>query len=118
MKPTLQCRVGDQKKTPAGSPLSGEYTATHWYCDLPHVDGLQLSVFLQSVVKRLGSHRHFLQEICASGGSLEISIGWYSGINSGDEFQWALLKELSDLQISVSLDIYADAVSLDSASET
>ena len=106
-RPAASHRVGERKKTPAGTPLANVHAETYWYCDLPHPDGLELSLFLESVADRLAPHRSFLAQISKDGGSLELFVGWYSGSNSGQEFSWKLLKKLSALHLDLSLDVYA-----------
>lgn len=108
LNPTSLCKAGDSKQTPSGTPLEGTYEKSHWYCDFPHPKGIELSIFLAYVVDLLALRKSFLEDICKSGALLQISVGWYSGSNSGDEFDWVLLKKLADLQIGLSLDVYAE----------
>lgn len=106
--PTSACRVGEAKRTPSGEPLEGNYEATHWYHKFDHPDGMLLSAFLDVLTDRLANYATLFSTVSSEGGSLVLSVGWYSGINSGDEFGWELLDKFAQLRIGLSFDIYAD----------
>lgn len=50
--------------------------------------------------------QNLFYELSSSGGKIEYFIGWYSEGNSGEEFDFELLRSLADLYIGLSFDFY------------
>jgi len=110
MDAKFQWRAGDRRMTPAGTLLEGH--REHSYCCLnfPEDQQKSLSHVLGKHVSSLRKFKQFLDEFHASGGSAEFFIGWFVDRNSGDILDWSLLRELADLHISLSFDIYGGEV--------
>ncbi len=107
-RPVASHKVGAPRRSPAGSPLSGCYKESYWYCDLPQAENADLSEFLQDAAQRLESHRDFLIQIRDTGGSSELWVCWYNEINSTDRLSWSLLRLLSELRLDLRIDVYAE----------
>lgn len=108
MPAEIQWRVGDQRVTPKGRPLSGVYDHSYCVFRLKPGKNINLAEFLGAQNKELLSRKSFLNDLIESGGSVEYFIGWYSRANTGEFFGWKLLKELSDLHIDLAFDVYCE----------
>src|SRR3989442_7340000 len=108
LKPQRKWKAGEQRKTPTGIPLEGNYEQSYWSCDMDHPNGVTLSEFLDKLTKQLEGKKEFLAKISSTGGNTEFFIGWFSGSNSGDTFDWKLLKKLAELKINLSFDVYGN----------
>jgi uncharacterized protein DUF4279 len=108
LKPKQKWKAGEQRKTPTGIPLEGNREESYWCCDMDHPNGVELSEFLETLTKKLKEKKEFLAKIRSTGGSTEFFIGWFSRRNSGDIFDWKLLKTLAELQINLSFDVYGE----------
>jgi hypothetical protein len=106
--PTRSSCVGEPRKTPAGTPLAGVYPDTHWYREYAHSPEALLGSFLEVLIKDLARHASFLHKLREDGGSSWISVGWYTGVNSGEQFSSNLLKQMGNLDIDLWLDVYSD----------
>lgn len=101
-------QVGAHRTTPTGRQLPGVYEYS--YCvfrfDVPA--DVSLADFIKAKNASLLARRDFLVDLRKSGGTVEYFVGWYSGANSGELFDWQLLKELADLRVDLALDVYAE----------
>lgn len=105
MEAKIKWKVGNERKTPKGRSLIGKYEITYCVFDLEHSETMTLADFLRISNGKLYSHREFLKSIRESGGSLEYYIGWFSKGDSGETFDFELLKQLVDLGIELSIEI-------------
>ena len=70
---------------------------------------------LKAALAILKPHQEFICGLAATGVELSFFIGWFSDFNSRDVLDWATLRDLADLHISLDLDFYApDQVGQDS----
>jgi hypothetical protein len=83
---------------------------SYWGARFPDEDESSLAAGLEKRVARLRNYKHFLDEFHSSGGSAEFFIGWFVDRNSGDELHWSLLRELADMHISLSFDVYGSEI--------
>ena len=98
--------VGEHRRTPKGTSLSGVYNESYCSFSLKHPADLELGGFLRQWNEKLLTFKAFLNQICTSGGRLEYFIGWYSKENSGETFDWTLLEGLVELKIDLAIDFY------------
>ena len=102
-------KAGSERKTPKGKPLLGKYEFSFCTFSLKHPKDIHIADFLKFYNKKLNKQKYFLNSVRVSGGSLEYFIGWYTNENCGEVFDVELLKNLVDLGIEISLDIYPAA---------
>jgi len=114
MQAKYKWRVGDRRKTPKGTPLSGVYDYSYCSFLLDQFEEMELIDFLKHWNKKFFNFSDFLNSINSSGGNLEYFIGWYSKGNSGEVFDIDFLKELVKLKISLSIDFYVERSGLQS----
>lgn len=57
-------------------------------------------------MQQLCAKRFVLNAFAESGGTVEFYIGWF--LPPGDTFHWTLLRDLPELGISLSVDVYVD----------
>jgi hypothetical protein len=106
LKPTSGWTAGDQRVTPTGHPLEGTRKETYWYRNFPLSRDAQLSSSIKSLLNRLSSRKSFFKKVRAKGGTVELFVGWFINRNSGETLGQDVLKDLSNLQIDLSLDVY------------
>jgi hypothetical protein len=92
--------------TPAGRPLEGTRKETYWYRNFPLSRNAQLSSSLKSLLNRLSNRKNFFKKVRAKGGTVEFFVGWFIKRNSGETLGQDVLKNLSNLQIDLALDVY------------
>jgi uncharacterized protein DUF4279 len=92
--------------TPAGHPLEGARKDTYWYRSLPLSRNAQLSSSIKALLNRLPSRKNFFKKVRAKGGTVEFFVGWFIERNSGETLGQDVLKDLSNLQIDLALDVY------------
>ncbi|MEW8556866.1 MAG: hypothetical protein AB2588_02715 [Candidatus Thiodiazotropha sp.] len=98
--------AGDMRSTPTGRKLDGVYEETHCTFRLDHEGFGDISTFLSNQTSTVKSKKQFFKKVIASGGNIEYFIGWDLHGNTGDTFSHELLRELADLGISLSFDLY------------
>jgi hypothetical protein len=104
--PARAWRAGEPRITPAGNPLAGTYERSYCTIDIKHGANELPCEALRGLVKRLMSKKELLEELSGTGGNFNVFIGWYSNGNSGERFDWSVLRDLADLKLSLDLDIY------------
>jgi hypothetical protein len=101
--------AGEPRTTPAGSPLEGEWPDSYAYSSLP-AEGTTLAHRLRLILKKVEPVADELAAFVDSGGGAELFVGWHFQRNSGDMLDWELMRRLADCRLSLSLDIYPEAV--------
>jgi hypothetical protein len=86
--------------------LPGVYRESYWVCTVARESGTNLPEVLDRELHSLEKHELFLAEFCATGGSIEYYIGWFTETNSGVVLDWSLLKRLATLKIDLDIDVY------------
>ncbi len=107
--PKFQWKAGEEKRSPKGRPLEGINRETYWSYDVKIEEDNTLTESLEIFLISLKPHKKFLSELRATGGSVECFIGWFSGPNSGETFDYTLLSLFSELEVDLSLDIYGQS---------
>ena len=91
--------------------MDGVYRDSYWTAPVTEgaVDQADLPTAVSVAIEGLWPHRQFFIDCSESGGAAEFFIGWFfPDGNSGDIFDWRLMERLSQMRISLSLDIYAN----------
>jgi hypothetical protein len=112
IKPSVLWKVGEPRRTPKGTALSGIYKTGFWTCRL--VDGASieqdLSSALSAALDKVAPGSPLFATIAQTGGRVEFFIGWFfDDGNSGDVLDHNLLGRLAGMSIDLSFDVYGDA---------
>ncbi len=108
IEPSCRYKVGDRRATPKGNPLPGFNECSGWFYRLPQDADASLPVVLRGMNLQLFKSRSYLESLQSTGGTIEYFIGWFSEFNSGEVFDWQLLKECAALRINLAFDIYGE----------
>lgn len=107
MQPSHTSKAGQQRMTPEGKLLRGVYRETRWSTLFAEGGGFDLVETLTSHLTELEKRKTFLAELYSTGGHIEIDIAWFTGEkNTGQIFDWELLKRLAALKIDLGFDVY------------
>jgi hypothetical protein len=98
-------QTGEPKRTPKGHVLSGTRANSYAYADLPLPATGTVGKALEPVLDRLDPAKGDLRALADDGGRAELFVQWHFDGNSGETFDWVLLRRLSELRIDLSLDI-------------
>lgn len=110
LQPKRAWKAGQPRQTPKGTPLDGIYSESYWFTNL--TDGEQISegTLLEDYVDhfccQLSQHSQFFNQIRKEGGKIELHASSYSKRNYGFEFSPTLTQKLSDLGLTLWIDIY------------
>lgn len=109
LRPSHTYMAGSARNTPKGNPLPGTNKNSMWFFEIGEKsegESGTLSDMIREMNEKLWPARDFFCGLQDSGGKIEYFIGWFSGLNSGETLDWALLQKCSDLRIDLSLDVY------------
>lgn len=110
MQPQRAWKAGQPRQTPKGTPLDGIYSESYWYAKLTDgertSEGTQLEDYVEHFCGQLSPHRKFFHHVRKEGGKVELYASSHSKRNYGFEFSPALTKKLSDLGLTLLIDIY------------
>jgi len=100
-------RKGDIRVAPNGRVQGGVHP--HSYCGIPIGENQQrdLPKGLRNALDLLKPHALYLDELWRKGVDVRFFVGWFSDFNSGDCFDWEILRDMAQLHISLDLDFYA-----------
>jgi hypothetical protein len=104
--PKMAARAGSKITTPTGATLPSVYKSTVW-SDWRDFEGK--GSFLAGAVPFLDLlelRKEFVGYIIKSGGSIDIILSLYGGVNMGDCIHWAILKRLVDLRINLGVEVF------------
>ena len=79
MEPTRIWETGLPRTTPAGNPLSGVYKDNYWTARLMDATygDQKLASALSNVLEELSPKKELLQNLAATGGTVELFVGWF-----------------------------------------
>ncbi len=109
MIPQFSWRVGTQRKSSDGAMLQGVHKETYWSYKYDIQQGYSLAENVMTLLQKIRQHQSFFVNLRTSGGSTECLIGWFTGSNSGETFDWQIMLLLSELQIDLSFDVYGQS---------
>ncbi len=112
IKPWVLWKVGEPRRTPKGTALTGVYETGFWTCRL--VDGSSIEQDLPSAISvaldMVAPGSSLFATIAQTGGRVEFFIGWFFDHgNSGDVLDHNLLGRLTKMSIDLSFDVYGEA---------
>jgi Domain of unknown function (DUF4279) len=101
--------VGDQRKTPKGTLLTGTYGDTRWRhsrrfetSDQHFVDGVM------ALVADIEEHKAFFHELRSTGGRACVIVQFLGDGYFGDEMPRDLLKRIVDLELDFGIECYTE----------
>src|SRR6266404_3135648 len=108
LTPKKSWRAGEDRFNRIDGKVYGQYTTGYWYCNLGEGerDRNFLNDYIEECVRRLAGHANYFREIATSGGRVEFFVAWYGVGNIGECFQSGLLRQLGEMSIDLSLDVY------------
>ncbi|KWV52958.1 hypothetical protein AS156_10035 [Bradyrhizobium macuxiense] len=102
-------RVGDQRKTPKGTLLSGVYPDTRWRHSIRHTVTEQwFGSEVEGFVERLEPHKEFLTNLRETGGSATVIIQFLGDGYLADEVPPTTLAKLGELGLSLGIECFID----------
>ncbi|MGK9165750.1 DUF4279 domain-containing protein [Inquilinus limosus] len=107
LEPSHVHRVGDDRKTPKGTPLPGQYRDTRWRYGIRHdIRGQHFRHQVAALLDQLGSRKSFLAELRATGGEAMLIVQFLGDGYFGDVLPLSLMSRLIDLQLDLGLEVY------------
>jgi hypothetical protein len=102
-------RVGDQRKTPNGTLLSGVYPDTRWRHSNRHTVTEQwFASEVDSFVGRLEPHMEFLTNLRATGGSATLIVQFLGDGYLADNVPPTIPAKLGELGLSLGIGCFID----------
>jgi hypothetical protein len=99
-------RVGDPRKTPKGTPLSGNYPDTRWrYCVECSVRDQWYAAEVTKLLDRLEPHKAFFADLRSTGGKACIIIQFLDGYLS-DAIPLGALAKMVELGLDLGIESY------------
>ncbi len=103
-------RVGDQRKTPKGTPLSGTYQDTRWRYSRRHETPDQwFAGKIAELIDCIEPHKAFLKELRSTGGKACLIVQFLGDGYFGDEIPQAILARLTDFELDFGIECFADS---------
>lgn len=100
-------RVGDQRKTPDGRPLSGTYPDTRWrYGRRFETSDQWFAGKLAELINYLEPHKEFLTKVRATGGRSCIIVMLLGDGYLGDEIPQDLMKKMVELKLDFGIECF------------
>ena len=107
LEPCLTQTVGQKMKTPKGDLLENICSETFWlHKFIASSPILNLEDFLNEITNLLSYKSNFLNLVTSTGGRSELFCGIFLNTNMGVDLDNQLMKKITDLSLSVGLDIY------------
>ena len=107
LEPFRQWIVGQDRTSPRGTPLEGQWDHSYWSASLAASPSEDLEASLARIGQWLASHTDFLAAHKASGGSAELFVGFFlEGFNSGFALEPAILAKYASLGVALDFDVY------------
>src|SRR5579872_5249828 len=100
-------RVGEQRKTPKGTPLEGTYRDTRWRHSRRHETPDQwFADKVAELLDRIEPHRGFLKKLRDTGGRACVIVQFLGDGYFGDEIPQETLTKLADLELDLGIECF------------
>lgn len=106
MIPSVKHIDGEQRKTPKGTKLDGNYERHYCCFDMVTNDGEHLPDALGRLADGLQQHKLLFERIRSTGGTVMFYVNWHSPGNTGESLDADLLSKIGQLGIDLGLDVY------------
>lgn len=104
--------VGDQRKTPRGTPLPGTYQDTRWRYSHRHETTDQWFVDkIAELIDCIEPHKAFFKELRSIGGTACLILQFLGDGYLGDEIPRAILAKLGELELDFGIECFAETQS-------
>lgn len=101
-------RVGDQRRTPKGTPLAGQYPDTRWRHRIRYeLRDQWFADKIASLVDHLMPHKEFLSHLRATGGRASVIVQFLGDGYLGDEVPLDTLSKMVELQLDFGIECYS-----------
>ena len=102
-------RVGDQRKTPKGTALSGTYQDTRWRYSRRHETSDQrFAGKIAELIDCIEPRKAFLKELRSTGGTACLILQLLGDGYFGDKIPQSMLAKLIDLELDFGVECFAD----------
>lgn len=108
MKPRHSWSAGEPRRTPVGTPLDGLREESYCSFDMGGGDDGNLAECLCAAVSKLKAYRTFLRQMSEARADLSFYVFWYPNGDTGAVFDTRLLADLTDLGITLGINVYDD----------
>jgi hypothetical protein len=100
-------RVGDQRKTPAGTELPGKYRDTRWrYSRRYRTTGQWFAHKVAALLDRIEPRKAFLKNLRSTGGEACVLVQFLGDGFFGDNIPLDTLARLVDLQLDLGIECF------------
>ena len=100
--------VGQPKTTIKGQLLKGVNAETFCIFHLIPTRKIGLEEFVGLSMTRIAVHKKYLDDLCATGGRLELYVSCFLNKNSGMVFDWKKLSGIADCRIALVFDLFPE----------
>jgi hypothetical protein len=101
-------RVGDQRKTPRGTLLKGQYRDTRWRHSIRYEQKDQwFADKVAMLVDRLMPHKEFLHHLHSTGGSAMVIVAFLGDGYFGDAVRLDTLSKMAELQLDFGIECFS-----------
>lgn len=109
LKPDFINKINELRVDKKGNLLGGIYKHSSCIARISEkMDFKEFEETVKDLVNEFSEHKELFQKIREEGGSSEFFIGWFTGFNSGFVLDYSLLKQVGELGIDLSFDIYGE----------
>jgi len=106
--PNWSWQVGEGRRTPRGTRLSGVYSDSYCTFDVAAGEDGEVAEHVRETFKRMNNKREFIRRVCSTGGSAAFYVFWYPNGDTGEVFEGSLLLALGEVGIALMLNVYDD----------
>jgi hypothetical protein len=100
--------VGDERKTPKGTPLQGRYRDTRWRHSIRYQIADQwFAEKVTDFIQTLTPHREFLHRLRASGGEAQIVVQFLGDGYLGDNIPTDTLAKMVELKLDFGIECFS-----------
>lgn len=101
-------RVGDQRRTPRGTTLKGQYRRTSWRHSISYEQKNQwFADKITALVDRLMPHKEFLHHVRSTGGSATVIVQFLGDGYFGDNVPLDTLSKMAELQLDFGIECFS-----------
>ena len=98
--------AGEDRRTPAGSPLPGKYPTSYWAFSTKTYDNRCFFDSVAELLNRLEAAPNFIRSIADGGGTTFINVGLFGGQNIGDAVSSSLLARFVELKVGLGIEVF------------
>jgi hypothetical protein len=108
LQPHFVHAIGEQRTTPAGTLLPGEYKDTRWrHCIRHEVQDQRFVPILENFVDSMSRHGAFFERVKSTGGSTCLMVSFLGDGHFGDALPTATLAKIADLQLDLGIEVFS-----------